>query len=170
MFCVLGETALNYEKRMKYGHISINFGPKSKNSKSVFSSLDDVIFHCLINVTDRHRFDADPDPTFHLMPIQIRILFQIYTCCKICSSLHCLIFLVSVIGVIIFNIFNGCRSLSGSARMMPIRPYPAPPHSTTLTKMITTVEPGSSIFGQCGYGSSIFGQCGSGSIQIQVLI
>jgi hypothetical protein len=32
------------------------------------------MFQYLFSVVDRHRFDAYPDPTFHLMPIQIRIV------------------------------------------------------------------------------------------------
>ncbi len=39
----------------------------------------------LPSVVDRHRFDAYPDPTFHLKQIQIRIqiLTQVWTCRKI---------------------------------------------------------------------------------------
>jgi hypothetical protein len=32
------------------------------------------MFQYLFSVVNRHRFDAYPDPTFHLMPIQIRIV------------------------------------------------------------------------------------------------
>jgi hypothetical protein len=70
-------------------------------------------------MVERHQFDADsdPDPTFHLMQIQIRFLPQVlhmlenkktffFTFLHRSSSLHCFVFLVSGIGVIIFNFFR----------------------------------------------------------------
>ncbi len=50
---------------------------------------------------------------------------KLFSCWKICSSLHCLIFLVSV------NILHWLQK-SRSGKMMPFRPDPDP-HSTTLT-------------------------------------
>jgi hypothetical protein len=63
---------------------------------------------------DRHRFDADPDPTSILMGTRIRILPQvlhrlensIFSYSYICASLRWFIFLMSVLGVIrYFSIF-----------------------------------------------------------------
>ncbi len=103
-------------------------------------------------VVDRHRFgadpDADPDPTFHFDagpdPDPTTLSFTHVGKSKNSfhsnASLYCFIFLVSVIGVIMFNIMNNifsflyfvemdtCRSGSGSGKMMPIRPDPDPQH------------------------------------------
>jgi hypothetical protein len=64
---------------------------------------------------DRHRFDADPDPIFHFDAYpewKIRIFF---TFINSIVSLHCFIFLVSVINVKIFNNFDIVLKFSGNS-------------------------------------------------------
>ncbi len=63
------------------------------------------------SVVDRHLFDGDPGPTFHFDAVgPIRTLLEnqtnVFTFVQKSSSLHCFIFLVSVVTVtgIIFNI------------------------------------------------------------------
>ncbi len=69
------------------------------------------------SVVDRHQNDADPDPdpTFHF-DVQILILSyvgKLYICFTfIHSSLHCFICLVSIMGVIIFNILESILKFS----------------------------------------------------------
>ncbi len=59
---------------------------------------------------DRHRFDADPDPTFYFdadpdFPYAGK--FHFFPFFHSSASLHCFVFLVSVIGVVIFNTHFG---------------------------------------------------------------
>ncbi len=96
---------------------------------------------------DQHHVDADPDPTFHFdanpdsypVPADSLTLAEksyFFLLIHSSASLHCFIFLVSVIGVIIFNI-NTANTvvlplhLVGRIRirirqMMAIRPDPDP--------------------------------------------
>ncbi len=72
------------------------------------------------SVVNRLRLDADPDPTFHFDAdpdpdpnprfTHVRTIF--FTFIHSCASLHCFIFLVSVIFVIIFNILNSFLEVS----------------------------------------------------------
>jgi hypothetical protein len=67
------------------------------------------------SAVDRIRFVADPDPDSLsiLMPILNRILqYGTYGT----SSLHCVIFLISVIGVIIFSILDSIPILTFSRK------------------------------------------------------
>jgi uncharacterized membrane protein len=85
-----------------------------------------------INIVDRHRFDADPDPTFHFAAypdpdptpsfthVGISDFFDIfYSLIFLISfiystvSLHIFIFLVSVLGALIFNILDSIIQFSG---------------------------------------------------------
>ncbi len=60
---------------------------------------------------DRHRFDADPDPTFYFDADPVPDPSSIYTQVRKSeivfdfSSQHCFIFLISIIDDIIFNIW-----------------------------------------------------------------
>ncbi len=72
-----------------------------------------------LSVVDCHLFDADPDPTFHFdadPEIRIRILTLVlqmmenlnffFTLVNSSASLHCFVFHVRAIDVIIFNILD----------------------------------------------------------------
>ncbi len=71
--------------------------------------------------------DPDPDPIFILIPIQIRILIIpevlhivgksefTFTVIHSSASYNCYIFLVCVIGVIVFNIFDSILKFSGKS-------------------------------------------------------
>jgi hypothetical protein len=71
------------------------------------------------NVVDPHRFDADPfpDPTFYFdadpdpdpYPDPTQSFSHMFTA----ASLHCFDFLVSVIGVIVFNILDRILNSEG---------------------------------------------------------
>ncbi len=59
---------------------------------------------------DRHRFDADPDPTFYFdsaLDCTYAGKFNFFTFFHSSGSLHCFVFFVSVIGVIIFSTHFG---------------------------------------------------------------
>jgi hypothetical protein len=68
------------------------------------------------SVVDRHHVDADldldPDPTFHFVVDPSfthggkNQIFFVLTFVHICALLFCFIFVVNVIGVIIFNILE----------------------------------------------------------------
>jgi hypothetical protein len=70
------------------------------------------------SAVDRHRFDADPDPTFYFDvdpdpdPYPTSSYKQVgkskffLTFIHSNASLHCFIFLISVIGVVIFSIWT----------------------------------------------------------------
>jgi hypothetical protein len=105
---------------------------------------------------DRYHFNADPDqePTFHFdadpdpdqdadldpdhIP-QILHMMEIdifFTFIPSNASLHCFIFLISVIDAKIFNveIFWKKGFIFGSAKMLPIRPDPDPQCCLTVYK------------------------------------
>jgi hypothetical protein len=71
------------------------------NSKVTFGSENLKVIYRFKRAVDRHRFDADPNPTFHfLMPIQIgKSEFLFFTFINSSASLHCFIFLVSVTAI-----------------------------------------------------------------------
>jgi hypothetical protein len=73
-----------------------------------------------ISVVDRHRFDDDPnpDPTFHIDvdPDQDLDPIPSFTHVGKSAVVFIVIFLVSVIGVIIFNILYRLQKLQFSGR------------------------------------------------------
>ncbi len=64
-------------------------------------------------VEDRHRFDPDPNPTFYSIPIRLPQVIPVLECSRV--ILQCFIFLLSIIGVIIFSILNSILKFTGKS-------------------------------------------------------
>jgi hypothetical protein len=79
--------------------------------------------HLQTSVVDRHRFDADPDPTFHPRVYKCGKIKKNLAFIHISAGLHCFIFFFSLIGAIIFNIFDSIFNFEISWKMCRLALY-----------------------------------------------